>query len=345
MYSLEEISLSPDAWDAAIRGYKSKALFHESAWLAHLERTQNGQRLLVAIRDGNDDVGYFCGVVIRKGPFRVLGSPLRGWWTPVMGPIVNECDEQALLVALGNFCRTKGIDYIELCSHVFKDESMEAAGYLPENDITYLLRISSPDEMWRRMEKNARNPIRQAEKKGVSVEAASDISVMGEYFAQLQAVFARKSLTPPHRREMVYDLWESLYPLGKLVVLRAMHEGRYIATHIGAFDERVLYGLGWASWPEAYPLRPNDLIQWKVMTFAAEKGLLLYDMCGGGEFKAKFGAEVVPRVRWHKGLTLSARIGRDLYKAFWFGRRELLQRLRRWHSETKLATEPVGHEG
>ncbi len=341
MYRLEEINPSAEDWDTAIRPYRTKSLFHESAWLAHLERTQKGKRLLLAIWDGNDHLGYFCGVVVRKGPFQILGSPLRGWWTPVMGPVVNECEEKALLMALEQSCRTRRIDYVELCSPFFDADHMLAAGYSPENDITYQLQVRSPEEMWQRMAKNARNPIRQAEKKGVRLEVGSDISIMGEYFNQLKATFARRSLTPPHSREMVYDIWESLHPVDKLVVVRAVHDGRCVATHIGAFDDKVLYGLGWASWPDAYSLRPNDLIQWRVMTFAAERGIPLYDMCGGGDFKAKFGAQVVPRIRWHKALTASARIARELYKSFWFGRREILRRLRRLHREAKPAATPV----
>lgn len=247
---------------------------------------------------------------------------------PKWDPIVNECDEKSLLEALESFCRIRKIDYIELGSSFFQPDSMLGAAYVPEHDITYVIRVASPEDMWHRMKKNARNPIRQAEKKGVCVEIATDISAIGEFYKQLEAVFARQGLTPWHAPELLYDLWESLSEVGKLLTLRAVHNGRCVATHLLAFDERAMYAFAVASWPDSDPPRANDLLHWVGMKYASEHGIPLYDMCGGGSFKAKFGSEVVPRVRWHKSLTTQARIARELYKAFWFGRRKLLHCLR-----------------
>ncbi len=120
IYSLKEINPSPNAWDDTIRRYRTAMLFHESVWLEHLERTQGGKRVLVMIRDGDRELGYFCGVVVRKGPFRVLGSPLRGWWTPLMGPVINDFDADKFLFALDQFCRGQNIQYVELCSPLFE---------------------------------------------------------------------------------------------------------------------------------------------------------------------------------------------------------------------------------
>jgi hypothetical protein len=327
-YSLKEINPSANAWDEIIPRYRTAMLFHESVWLEHLERTQGGKRILVMVGDHDRELGYFCGVVVRKGPFRVLGSPLRGWWTPMMGPIIDDFQVDKFLFALDGFCRDRNIQYVELCSPIFQASLMESAGYVADKYKTHIMQILPADKMWSRMATSARGHIRQAEKKGVSIEVAENISVMDEYYAQLKAVFARRSLTPPHSREIVMDLWNSLKPIDRFVVLRAMHEGKSVATFVGAFDEHTLYSLGWASWPESYPLRPNDLMQWKVMNFAAERGLQFYDMCGGGDFGVKFGTEVIQRIRWRRTLTHSARISYYLYRNYWFGRRQLMHHLR-----------------
>lgn len=340
IYWLKEINPSPKAWDEIIHRYRTAMLFHESVWLEHLERTQGGKRVLVMVLDGDRELGYFCGVVVRKGPFRVLGSPLRGWWTPLMGPVVNDFRADKFLVALDQFCRDHHIQYVELCSPLFQASLMESAGYVADKYKTHIMQILSPDKMWKRMATSARGHIRQAERKGVSIELAEGISVMDEYYAQLKAVFARRALTPPHSREIVLDLWTSLKPRNRFVVLRAVHQGESIATFVGAFDEHTLYSLGWASWPEAYPLRPNDLIQWKAMNFAAERGLEFYDMCGGGDFGVKFGTEVIDRIRWRRPLTQSARISYYFYRNYWFGRRQLMHHFReigRRHTQTQTS--------
>ena len=346
MYSLEEINLSPGAWDAAVRNYKTKFLFHESVWLAYLEQTQNGRRLLLSIRDGSNLIGYFCGVVVRKGPFRILGSPLRGWMTICMGPALDQFDQSAFLAALEDFCRSRGIDYVELCAPILEAAPMLTAGFASEDGVSLVVPILPQEKMWQRLTSECRNRIRRGQKNGLRVEVASDPEVMFDFYEQVQVVFAQKHLNFHHSREMIRALWDHLYPVGQLLAVRIFHDTNCVATGIFPFDERVIYFWGGASKSGANHLCPNELVHWTAMTFAAEHGIPLYDMCGGGgRFKAKFGAHAVPRIRYYKGLSASARIARELYKTFWFGRRQLFQRLRRWRSEERLATEPVGHEG
>ena len=89
-YELEPLtSEEQETWDARIAGYESAHLFHRRAWLDYLAESQGVQIRQWAIREAGRTVGYFCAGIFRKGPFRILGSPLKSWGTNFMGPVVN----------------------------------------------------------------------------------------------------------------------------------------------------------------------------------------------------------------------------------------------------------------
>jgi hypothetical protein len=85
-------------WDRHIAAYPQKRIFHESAWLKFLALDHRGEAkvLRVTTRSG-EERALWPGLVVRKGPVRIFGSPLRGWGTPVMGPLFHDADASTLL--------------------------------------------------------------------------------------------------------------------------------------------------------------------------------------------------------------------------------------------------------
>ncbi len=85
-YDLEPLTSDEQrTWDALIAGYESAHLFHRQAWLDYLAESQGVKFRYWAIRESGTTVGYFCGGIFNKGPFRILGSPLKGWGTQLHG--------------------------------------------------------------------------------------------------------------------------------------------------------------------------------------------------------------------------------------------------------------------
>lgn len=329
-YQLRDIRMSPEEWAGAIRNYPTALVFHDLGWLEYIERTQGGERVLASIEAAGATIGYFCGIVVRKGPFRLLGSPLRGWWTPNMGPVANPAafDTTAFARALDGWCRAHGIDFLEMCCDWLAPAEMENAGYRSMPETTHSLELGTPDEVWAKMYKTTRNYVRRAEKNGLTVEVASDEQVIHEYYEQLKAVFGRRQLTPPHPLMQPLTMWRCLQPRGKLMVLRALHQGRCIATYLLVWDEQTMWGLGTASLPDSLDLRPNELIHWRAIETASKWGLKRYDLCGGGDYKKKYGALEVPRIRWRKAYTRAASAAYRFYEWYWTARRAASQRTR-----------------
>jgi hypothetical protein len=316
-------------WDARIDTFASKSLFQERAWLRFIARSQDarihGARL---VGDDGATTGYFCAGEVRLGPLRLLGSPLRGWNTPMMGPATDRVSE-AFLDALEAYCRALGIDYVELSNPALSPALLERAGYAADVDETFIVPVGPEAAMWTRLSSECRNRIRRGTRSGLRVEQVTDRSFIDTYYAQLCEVFGRQALVPTYGRDRVEHLWDELMPAGRLLALRVAKGDDVLATGLFPFDGRRLFFWGGASWVRAYASYPNELLHWHAMLHAAERAIPIYDMSGTGRFKAKFGGAVTVVQRWYKPLTALARIGRPAYAGYVRARQRVLGRLRR----------------
>src|SRR5271169_4159516 len=130
-YELEPLTREEqETWDVRIAGYESAQLFHRQAWLDYLSESQGVQIHHWAIREAGRTVGYFCAGIFNKGPFRILGSPLKSWGTNFMGPVVNaDFDAEAFLLALDELAANEGIAMLEIENPILGTDLMASRGY------------------------------------------------------------------------------------------------------------------------------------------------------------------------------------------------------------------------
>lgn len=310
--------MSFETWDGLISQFGTKSLFHESAWLEFIENTQGGEKVLLEIREVDKVVGYFVGFILQKGPFRILGSPLTGWTTRYMGPIVNEnFDQTQFLGALERYCKHLKIHQLEFCSPVFNPEIPKSQGFRFTKGITPIMDLSVDEEtLWRSLPpKSCRYAIRKALKNGLVVEDTESSQIVDEYYNQLVEVFAGKGLVPTYPLDRVQGLFECLKGRDMLFALRVKYGDKVIAVGLFPHDNRCVYFWGGASYSEFRHLYPNELIQWTLMQMAIKRGISKYDMFGGSnKFKTKFGAKLIDTYHWYKSYNAFAGIARFTYQ-------------------------------
>jgi hypothetical protein len=317
-------------WDELIAPYESRELFHRKAWLDYLAASYGVDIRMWSIQNGRETLGYFCGGIVRKGPFRILGSPLKGWGTNFMGPVVNaDFDQRAFLDALDDLTARERLAVVELEGSALSDHGLERLGYEPVSQPTYIVDLTPEDQkvMWDRIERRARQNVRKAKQLGVTVEDTSDPSMADEFYDQVVEVLARKNLFPPYYRSCPRMLFDHLKPLDRLFALQVREPGgSVVATGLFPHDDRTVYAWGMASRTAGWRFFPNDLLQWTVMALAANRGLRVYNMCGYGHFKSKFGGILREPMRWHKCHSRAARCARRGYELYFQKR----LRLRGW---------------
>jgi CelD/BcsL family acetyltransferase involved in cellulose biosynthesis len=296
-YAFERLDIRNHDWLAKIDSKEAGTIYQTPAWLAFLSRTQHGEPVVGALKEGRETIGCFTGLIVRKLGFRILGSPFPGWSTDYMGFALSaRADRRQAVQALIDFA------FHELeCVHL---EMMDRN--LTESDLGGLVvqyRVyrgfeidltREEDELFSSMTSACRRCVRKAEREEVLVEEAHDQEFADEYYAQLTDVFAKQSLVPTYGIERVRQLITHVLPTGHLLLLRARDRaGRCIATGIFPHMNGVMYFWGGASWRHHQLSRPNEAIQWHVMKIGRQKGLGTYDMGGGGEYKRKYGGSEI----------------------------------------------------
>ena len=78
----------------------------------------------------------------------------------------------------------------------------------------------------------------------------------------------------------------------EVTALTAAKDGEELASVVLLHDATTSYYWAGASYPSAYPVAANDIIQWRALQLAIGRGHVRYDACGGGDYKEKFGGEL-----------------------------------------------------
>ena len=321
MFSFSEIGkpeyarLSPH-----LGSFKSKTLFHESCWLEYLESTGKGTPKFFEIKNGQRSLGYFVFLECRVGPFRIMGSPLPGWTTNYMGPLINEdIDQEVLVRSILQLARKRKCLYIELKNQILDQEIMKRGHFKSVAGKTAVKRIGGEESaILESMEGTARNRIRKALKNNLEFEMAEEMEAIDEYYVMIVERYREQGLDFPFGKERLYRLWECLQPSGRLLVLRIRRNGKTIAAGLFPHDERCIYYFGGASLHEEKQYCPNELMHWEVMRYASREGIPEYDLCGTSRFKRKFGAEDIPFISYSFSPVPGFDIMRKtLYSLYW----------------------------
>ncbi len=286
--------------------FKDHTIFQTFQWLQFISSTQNAEPIVAVLKDGNQTVGRFTGLIVRKYGLRILGSPFAGWTTSYMGfnlkPFVSRIDA---FLALEDFAFSDlKCAHFEVMDRHLSVEDAQRLGHPYSVHPGFEIDLTKDeDELFSGMKPACRRCIRKATKSGVEIEEAKDLSFVDDYYAQLLDVFAKQKLVPTYSKERVQALVEHLLPTGRLLLLRARNvEGTCIATGIFPATENTMYFWGGASWRPYQILRPNEAIQWFAMRYWKARGVTRYDMGGGGGYKRKYGGNKigVPWVRKSK---------------------------------------------
>ena len=302
-YRFERLDLGRNDWSLIFKRLKSATVYQSPQWLAFLSATQKGEPVAAVLKDSGSEIGYFTGVIVRKAGLRILGSPFPGWTTDYMGLVINDgTDRRAAVQALIDFA------FEQLrCVHLEVMDRNVTCTDLDGLDVQYRVYTGfqidltkDEDDLFANMKSACRRCVRKAEQKGVVVEIAQDRGFAEDYYAQLQDVFAKQRLVPTYDLERVRQLVRHVHPTGHLLLLRARdREGRCIATGIFPHMNGVMYFWGGASWRAHQASRPNEAVQWEAMRIGMKKGLRVYDMGGGGDYKKKYGGGPI-EVPWFR---------------------------------------------
>jgi CelD/BcsL family acetyltransferase involved in cellulose biosynthesis len=295
LLKLEQLDQARVDWE--LDTYSDRNIFQTREWLAFIEKTQQAQPVIAAVRQEGTTVGFFTGLVIRRYGIRILGSPLRGWTTGYLGFNLRPgVSRRAAVAALPHFAfRTLRCLHVELRDRNLSFDDIDGLGWESSAKTIFEVDLRRPEEeIFGGMTSACRRCIRKAEKVGVTIEDADDLEFADDYYAQLRDVFAKQALVPTYDKARIVELIRHVLPTGRLLLLRARDgDGRCIATGIFPALNGRMYFWGGASWRSHQILRPNEALMWQAMRHWKARGVEWCDLGGGAEYKRKYGPREV----------------------------------------------------
>jgi hypothetical protein len=310
-------NLAEAAWDELVFQTPDWVVYQTSAWMRFVCELCRGQPLRLGIYADGQLVGYWAAVAFSKGPFRLIGSPLRGWHTPRMGPCGSDLAEipvVELLRAWRRFLEARKIHHAEFSNPRFDDVADQCEGFEVQRRGTYMCRIPpTEEEILAQFHESCRAAARRALRRGVVVENTDNPAFIDHFYYQLEDVFGKQALRPTHPKAHFESLWRNLKPTGRLLTLWAKFEGQIIGTGIYAIGNHMLRAIASSSLRSAQRHYPNEPIRLMAMKIAAEHGCTVHDLSGEGDYKVKFGAHVktYSELRYYSGRWVRA--SRELY--------------------------------
>jgi lipid II:glycine glycyltransferase (peptidoglycan interpeptide bridge formation enzyme) len=288
----------PTAWNTSLRALPYAHVLQTWEWGEFKRVTTGWQPLRLAFKR-DDDVVAMASVGVRSvGPLKVMYIPKgpalpyddadtcaevldylqhlarqqHALWLKIDPDVIaatgvpGEADDtpsptgQAFMVALQSRGWRFSPDQVQFRNTVTID--------LTQDEVTLLAQMSQ----------NTRRKVRTAEKKGVTVRAATiaDLPILYDLY-RVTGERDRFLIRPPSYYELA---WRSFMEAGLAHALITEHEGKPIAHVIlFHFGHKCWYFYG-ASSNEARERMPNYLLQWEAMRWAKAQGYTTYDMWG-----------------------------------------------------------------
>jgi len=221
-----------------------------------------------------------------------------------------------------------GCLHVEVADRGLTAEMMGGSGYLIETGNTFVINLQPPEEeIFGRMRPKTRQYVRHAVRLGLRTEITSDIAFADEYYEQLRAVFARQGLVPTYSAERVRQLITAVQPTGQLLLLRVRTpDGAIAATGVAVGGKKTAVNWGAAFFRADAELHSIQLFWWEAIRFWRARGAVWYDMGGGGDYKARYGAVRTPTAHFSRSRFTVMRHGRSAVRTLFRVRQVLAGR-------------------
>lgn len=318
--------IDPGEWDQLLEQFPHHSVFHTRPWLSTIQAVHKARTRLIA---AEDDQGRCIAIwpvfETRKGPLRILGSPLPGWSTAYMGPLF--ADEQHVPGALEALMSHP---VFTRCSYfatkVFNDRYPVDLGPFGFKNVlnfeTYCLDLKpSDDALWDNLKSECRTQIRKARKLGIEVRQETDDAFIEPFWTMSVETFSVCSMQPTFTKPFLREMWQRLSKADSVRVYSAWHEGERIAALVLPFDQHTMYYFVGGSYTRCRRLPAHNLLHWEAITAAKRMGLSRYDFVstlgGAGRFKKTFGPECVHiATHWERSSSRLIQAIKDQYERY-----------------------------
>jgi hypothetical protein len=295
--------LKDPRWDEYVRAHPDATVYHLGAWSEILRSAYRFEPRCLALESAT---GSLTGVLplMRKNGLvsdaRLRSIPAFGYGGPLGD---SPADESTLLQAALEMADGDGA--VRALSVNLGVRRLDAPGFTRrEIEPTWFIELPADLEAaragWRKTSNNVFRSLRKAERSGLRVrEVTSDRDLRSLHALYVRTMRKHRSLPRTQRHLRVAR--DTLRDRMRMFIVD--HDGRDVAAgvyHVFGDEMELVYN---GSDENALAVRPNHLLYWHVMGWAADRGLRRINL-GGAEpesplarFKQQWDAEPAPRFR------------------------------------------------
>lgn len=189
-----------------------------------------------------------------------------------------------------------------------------------EEGVVMLDLTQGPDELFKHFAEARRTNIRKSIKRGVEVGFCETSDEFRAYYDIYADWCGRKEITPT-----AFEIMEEAFRSPNRKLFLARYEGKIIAgTVIRLYPGAMIEYAANNSLVEYLKLKPNDLLQWRVVEWACAEGYKSYSLGGAHLFLLKMGGDIAPVYRYrldrtwlhrHELKEALGKSGRDMFNA------------------------------
>jgi CelD/BcsL family acetyltransferase involved in cellulose biosynthesis len=309
-----DVSLNDSRLAPFVSAHPCASVYHHPAWLRALRAEYDREILMLVCEDrdsrllGMFPLMYTRGLPLWGGLGQARLSSLPR--TPIAGPLCTSQEAARLLV-------TAAIDRVSVNRKVrlqIKTEGPVLDG-LVDNCFgahwrnSFIVPLPEDPAQLRIQNHSVRKNVKRAQNSGLQIRMANSGDDLSKWYA-LYLRTMRRVVVPARPLRFFRALWEHMEPLGLIkTILVERHGGGKSELIAGLIflTQQKRFSAGFLACPaEYFPMRPNDLIHWEGIHWAARNGFREYDFGevpeGDSElarFKAKWGAEERPLHRYY----------------------------------------------
>lgn len=252
--------------------FRDKRPFVVLAW--------QGERVVAALSGVHEEHQLLCGLVSRPQICFDNETDLKAASDALVAGLRHEAGPDKLITLYS------WVPLNTLAKHGYRGQQEEGVVML---DLT-----KGPDELFKHFAEARRTNIRKSIKRGVEVAFVGTRAEYRAYY-DIYVDWCRRKQIAPSSFETMEEAFSS--PNRRLFLAR--HDGKIIAgTIIRLYPGAMIEYAANNSYEEFLKLKPNDLLQWRVVEWACAEGFKSYSLGGAHLFLLKMGGSIAPVYRY-----------------------------------------------
>jgi hypothetical protein len=302
--------IEPETWNSYVERSATSGIFHQHEALETIADHTGADLVRLLGRKGQEPVGLLPAFVLSKGPFRAVFSPPPNLRVSYLGPAFlnmgklkrRKAERRRRRFVDGCFdwlAEEVGHRYLHLrtTSRYADVRPFQWNGCSVTQSHTYVVDLTpGREDVLMAFSSDARGNVRNTDRERYEI-TVGDRAAVERVVSMVRERYESQGETYGVPPSFVTDLYDGL-PEGQFLPYVCRVDGEFVGGMLAhSFGDRVYRWQGGVKTDRDVDVPVNDLLDWRVMTDAMDRGLAGYDLVGAdnqriNRYKAKFGPEL-----------------------------------------------------